>query len=106
MSSLIVILETLGRESRWRYAPHQEVERLLIREQADPQMRLAVLTGDRRRLETQLGAVANVCCMIHAPDDDDEQKEQDAPDVPDRDDEPDQEPRSPRNRGCRAASAA
>lgn len=93
MYKVIDILETLGRDARLRVAG-ERLERFLNGEQIHPEIRAALLEGDQRALETLLGASTNVCCMVHAPDEDKPDRE-DAP-VPDddRDDEPAQ-PESP-----------
>jgi hypothetical protein len=81
MSNVIDFLERLGKDAHLRRASDPELEQALIRAQIDPAVREAILLRDQRRLESLLGATANVCCAIYAPlheeDDEEQQKRQD-----------------------------
>lgn len=82
MSNVIDLLERLGSDPALRHASDATLEQALIAAQVDPAIRDALLARDQRRLETLLGASANVCCMIATPareedDDDDDDKRKD-----------------------------
>jgi len=67
MSNVIDFLERLGKDAHLRRASDPELEQALIRAQIDPAVREAILLRDQRRLESLLGANANVCCVVYAP---------------------------------------
>lgn len=107
MPNLIDFLETLGRDARLRYATSSELELALARADIEPALRAALLGEDRRILESLLGAQANVCCVIHAPDEDEETPEDDDPGdgEDDGDEKEDDESRSHRSALRRVATA-
>jgi len=75
MSNVIDFLESLGQDAKLRHASRDEMERALLNAQIEPELRAAILDADQARLEALLGAQANVCCMIHAPEDDEDEPE-------------------------------
>lgn len=87
MPNLIDFLEILGQDARLRYANKAAVEQELARAGIEPALRAALLGDDPRLLEKLLGARTNVCCVVHAPEDDEEEPEDDDQDDPDGDDE-------------------
>jgi len=89
MSNVIDFLESLGQDAKLRHASRDEMERALLNAQIDPELRAAILDADQARLEALLGARANVCCMIHAPEDDEDEPAEDEPDNDDGDEDND-----------------
>lgn len=75
MSNIIDFLERLGRDAQLRHAPSVAVEQALVRAHVPEVLRSALLADDPRRLELLLGAQANVCCMVHAPDEEEEEED-------------------------------
>lgn len=71
MSNIIDFLERMGQDAQLRHAPGSEVERALIKAQIEPALRAIILGEDSRRLETLLGATANVCCGLYPVEPDD-----------------------------------
>jgi hypothetical protein len=82
MSNAIEFLERLGSDARLRYASATALEQALAESNLDPQVRAAILSGDRQRLEHTLGAAANICCAIYAPAREDDDRESEAGDEP------------------------
>jgi hypothetical protein len=72
MSNVIDFLEQLGRDASLRYRARDEIEQLLTDAGIDPALRDAFVSGDSSTLERLLGAKTDMCCLIHAPGDDDE----------------------------------
>lgn len=68
MSTMIDILERIGQDSRLR---HQDgaIETALAREGIEP---AAILGAGRTSLEALLEARTNICCMVHAPENEDD----------------------------------
>jgi hypothetical protein len=91
MSNVIDFLECLGKDAQLRHASDPELEQALIRAQIDPAVREAILLRDQRRLESLLGATANVCCAIYAPVREDEPEEEEEGDENQQDDGGDDE---------------
>ena len=59
----------------------------LLNAQIDPDVQAALLDSDQSRLEALLGATTNVCCMVHAPEDDEETPEDEPAEEDDQDDD-------------------
>jgi hypothetical protein len=105
MTNVIDFLERLGQDARLRYASAEELDRVLIGAQIDPALRAALLGEDQRQLEALLGAATNVCCMVHAPEDDEEETEDDeGEEEDDGDDQGDEDLKSRQSASRRAAS--
>jgi hypothetical protein len=87
MSNAIEFLERLGSDAQLRYASAMALEQALAESNLEPHVREAILTGDRHRLESALGAKANVCCAIYAPAREDDDRQGEAGDEPQQDDD-------------------
>jgi hypothetical protein len=61
-------LERMGSDCRLRYATRSELATALDGETIDPQFKSAIVRRDRGELERELGAMTNICAMVHAPD--------------------------------------
>lgn len=67
MSDIVEFLEQMGQTANLRYATGSELARVLEASRIDPAARGALLAGDAARVETLLGAQANVCCILAGP---------------------------------------
>jgi len=65
MADVIDFLEKLGQDSALRHATGAQLEGALS--DLDPQLRAAVLAGDRQAIEATLGNGSIVCCMVYVP---------------------------------------
>lgn len=74
MTDVIDFLERLGQDATLRRAP---LESALMGAGLSPEMREALAKRDQRSLEALLGS-RNVCCMVHAPTQEEEERK-DAP---------------------------
>jgi hypothetical protein len=83
MTDVIDFLEQMGQNARLRHADRAEIERALITSGLDPSLKDALVAGDAGPLNALLGANADMCCLIHAPDQDDEEDEHDRDDFED-----------------------
>jgi hypothetical protein len=106
MSNVIDFLERMGQDAKLRYAVGEEFETALAAADVDPAARAALVNEDRSRLEALLGASANVCSMVHRPEEPDEGESVEEDDDADDDDDDDAaDPKSQRSDARRAASA-
>lgn len=90
MSNVIDFLESMGQNAQLRYATSDEVEQALARAQITTELQAAILGNDSRALEALLDIQANVCCALHAPEDEPEEDEDDGKDD-DQDDQSDED---------------
>lgn len=82
MSNIIEFLEKLGRDSRLRNGTGSELQAALAQAGVDLAVQAALADADRHRLETQVGAATNVCCLVyHAEDDSEDDASVPAPSV-------------------------
>ncbi len=72
MSNAIEFLERLGRDASLRRASDTEVTQAMTGLAIDPSLLTAIRDGDQQRIETLLGTKTNVCCLIFAPEDDED----------------------------------
>ncbi|RCS29895.1 hypothetical protein DEO45_07385 [Rhodanobacter denitrificans] len=63
MSNIVDFLETVGQNASLRYAPAEDMQRILAGIQVDHEVRDAILAKDQARLTALVGAT-NVCCML------------------------------------------
>jgi hypothetical protein len=73
MSNVIDFLERMGRDASLHSCTRQELDQEMKRAGIDPAVISALQSGNYRALEQLLGANAHVCCLIRAPDEDDEE---------------------------------
>jgi hypothetical protein len=111
MPDAVDFLERLGQDARLRYATSSELELALAEADIDPALR-AVIQGaalhdaNRARLETLLGATANICCLIRHNDDEDQDDDSDEDTDDDlNDDDDDGNPDKPRALDGRGTTA-
>jgi hypothetical protein len=75
MSNIVVLLEHIGRSSQLHALSGEQLKRELSSAGVDPVVQAAILQQHVRRLEELTGASKNVCCLIHAPQDDEPEDE-------------------------------
>jgi hypothetical protein len=81
VANVVDLLEKIGQDSRLKTLAGPQLERELLLAGIEPAVRAAILLQHSQRLEQLIGASKNVCCLIHAPQDE----------TPQRDDEPQQD---------------
>jgi hypothetical protein len=91
VSNVIEFLERFGRDAELRHASDEAVNEALKAAGIDPALRLAIVDKDQGALERLLGADTNVCCMINAPDEEEEDDEDDEEEDEDEDEDEDDE---------------
>ena len=67
MSSIVDLLERMGRDADLRHVSGGGLSRWLAAEPLDAFARKALLAGEPRRLEFLAGAVPVVCCLVQVP---------------------------------------
>lgn len=77
MSNVVDLLERLGRSSRLQALTGEQLARELAQAGIDPAVQAAIVQQRPRQLEQLIGASTNVCCLVHAPQDDEEPEESD-----------------------------
>lgn len=80
MPDVIHLLEQVGQDATLRTV---DLSRLLAAARISPGVREALEQGDRRSLESLLGARANVFCGQHPAEDDEEEEDDQQPDEDD-----------------------
>jgi|SwirhisoilCB3_FD_contig_31_3939740_length_460_multi_3_in_0_out_0_1 hypothetical protein len=75
MTDVIEFLERMGRDAQLRHASEAVLEQAMRDAQMSPRARAALTGGDRDEIEAVIGAESNVCCVVYAPDQDDEEKQ-------------------------------
>lgn len=78
MSNVVALLERIGRSSRLQALDGEQLAQELSRAGVDPAVQAAIVQQRARQLEQLLGASENVCCLVHAPQD--EEPDEKAPD--------------------------
>lgn len=80
MSNVVDLLEKIGRSSRLQALDSEQLAQELSQAGIDPAVQAAIVQRHARQLEALIGASSNVCCLIHAPQDeepDDKQPDDD-----------------------------
>lgn len=75
MTDIVDILEKLGGDAQLRYADSARILDLLITAGIDVAAASAILAADGRALQRQLAARSDFCCLVWAPQRDDEEEE-------------------------------
>ncbi len=76
MSNVVDLLERMGQSSRLQSLTVEQLAQELAREGIEPAVRAAIVQQRPRQLEELLGASHNVCCLVHAPQDEEPEEEQ------------------------------
>jgi len=74
MFDVIDFLEKVGQDAQWRHASHDEVGLALSGAEVAPELRVAILAGDKQGLQALLGQDP-FCCLIHPAKPGEEQEE-------------------------------
>ena len=80
MSNVVVLLERIGQSSRLQSLSGEQLAQELALAGIEPAVQAAIVQQRPRQLEQLIGASSNVCCLIHAPQDEepeDDQSEED-----------------------------
>jgi hypothetical protein len=77
VSNIVVLLERIGRSSRLHALSGEQLKQELGTAGVAADVQKAILQQHARQLEELIGASKNVCCLIHAPQD--EEPEDEAP---------------------------
>lgn len=76
MSNVVDLLERMGQSSRLHSLTEEQLAQELARTGIEPAVRTAILEQRRHQLEELIGASKNVCCMVHAPQDEEPEEQQ------------------------------
>lgn len=68
--NVVDLLERMGRSSRLQSLSGEQLARELAQAGVEPAVQAAIVQQRPRQLEELMGAIRNVCCMVHAPQDD------------------------------------
>lgn len=69
MSNVVDLLERIGQSSRLQALNGEQLAQELSRAGIDPAVQAAIVQQHARQLEQLIGASENVCCLVHAPQD-------------------------------------
>jgi hypothetical protein len=70
VTNIVVLLERIGRSSQLHSLTGEQLKQELSAAGVAPAVQAAILRQQARQLEELIGASTNVCCLIHAPQDD------------------------------------
>jgi hypothetical protein len=76
VSNVVDLLEKIGQSSRLQALDQEQLAEALSQAGLAPAVQAAIVQQQPRRLEQLLGASTNVCCLIHAPQDDEPDQKQ------------------------------
>ena len=80
MSNVVDLLEKIGQSSRLQALGGEQLAQELSQAGIDPAVQAAIVQQRPRELEQLIGAPGNVCCLIHAPQDDENDEPDEQPD--------------------------
>lgn len=70
MSNVVDLLERMGQSSQLKSLTSEQLAQELAQAGVEPAVQAAIVQQRPRQLEELTGASRNVCCMVHAPQDD------------------------------------
>jgi hypothetical protein len=76
VSNVVDLLEKIGRSSRLQALSGEQLAQELSQAGVAPAVQAAIVQQRPRQLEQLLGASTNVCCLIHAPQDEEPDQKQ------------------------------
>jgi len=79
VSNVVDLLERMGRSSQLQALSGEQLARELAQAGIEPAVQAAIVQQRPRQLEELMGAIRNVCCMVHAPQDDEPEEPQPQP---------------------------
>lgn len=77
MSNVVDLLEKIGQSSRLQGLGGEQLAQVLSQAGLDPAVQAAIVQQRPRQLEQLLGANSNVCCLVHAPQDEEPEEQPD-----------------------------
>lgn len=76
MSNVVDLLERIGQSSRLQSLSDEQLAQELAQAGVEPAVQAAIVQQRSRQLEQLIGASTNVCCLIHAPQDEEPEEPQ------------------------------
>jgi hypothetical protein len=76
VSNVVDLLEKIGQSSRLQSLSGEQLAHELAQAGIEPAVQAAIVQQRPRQLEQLLGANSNVCCLVHAPQDDEPDQQQ------------------------------
>lgn len=76
MSNVVDLLERIGQSSRLQSLTGEQLAHELAQAGVEPAVQAAIVQQRPRQLEDLIGASKNVCCMVHAPQDEEPEEQQ------------------------------
>ncbi|WP_129641037.1 hypothetical protein [Peristeroidobacter agariperforans] len=76
MSNVVDLLERIGRSSRLQSLTGEQLAQELAQAGFEPAVQAAIVQQRPGQLEELMGASKNVCCMVHAPQDEEPEEQQ------------------------------
>lgn len=76
MSNVVDLLERIGQSSRLQALSGEQLAQELQLAGIEPAVQAAILEQRARQLEELIGASSNVCCLVHAPQDEEPDEQQ------------------------------
>jgi hypothetical protein len=74
MSNVIDFLEQMGGDAQWRHITGEAMQAALIQAGIEPPVQAAILGADRGLLESLVGAIPNICCLVNHPQEEEEEE--------------------------------
>ncbi|MBL8268282.1 hypothetical protein [Steroidobacter sp.] len=75
MSNVVDWLARIGQSSRLQALSGEQLAQELARAGLEPAVQAAIVQQRRHQLEQLIGASKNVCCLIHAPQDEEPEEQ-------------------------------
>ena len=76
MSNVVDLLERMGQSSQLKSLTSEQLAQELAQAGVEPAVQAAIVQQRPRQLEELTGASRNVCCMVHAPQDEEPEEQQ------------------------------
>lgn len=76
VSNVVDLLERMGQSSRLQTMGAEQLAQELRLAGVEPAVQSAILEQRARQLEELIGASTNVCCLVHAPQDEEPEEQQ------------------------------
>jgi hypothetical protein len=75
VSNVVDLLERMGRSSRLQSLTAEQLAQELVHAGVEPAVQAAIVEQRQRQLEALIGASKNVCCLVHAPADEEPEEQ-------------------------------
>jgi len=76
VSNVVDLLERMGQSSRLQALTGEQLAQELAQTGIEPAVQAAIVQQRPRQLEELIGATRNICCMVHAPQDEEPEEQQ------------------------------